>query len=522
MNNPDSVSVLLYVLGAIGAVFVTFWLAWVGRNHKTNVNDPTDDRLMNSEVYQVSDGRIVRANFPARRQLERASGPSDELVKLRQLLSSRFPDLDQLLASPDSVGELMRESHDKCHQIRRQIAGQEFRLVIESRQTETPGDNDIHRLISENDELELLRANTEVAPFLLWRQDKSGDITWANRTYLNAARTAFGPDRAMQWPLPALFPTLDANGANHVSPLIRIQTSVASSKETNWYDCHMSAVGDDVLVTAFQADEAVRSEARRREFTQTLTKTFADLAIGLAIFDRSRRLALFNPALQDLTTLSAEFLISRPSLVGFLDQLREKRVMPEPRDYRAWRASIADLESASMNGTYSETWSLPNGQTYRVSGRPHPDGAMALLFEDISAEMSLTRRFRAQIEQYYDTFDALDDAVAIFARNSELVFSNTAYKELWRDDSEATVLGTTVTEATRRWHEFAAPTPVWGDFRDFVLQGEDRSEWSAFVMLRDGRALSCRFIPQKGGASLAIFRPQTASQGISGELRKAV
>ena len=277
---------------------------------------------MNSETYQGLDGRIARINFLARRQLEATTGSSDENAKLGHLLSSRFRDLDQLLASPAEVGELTRESHDKRHQIRRQIVGQEFRLIVAWRQTQAPGENDTHRLNLENDELELLRANTKFAPFLLWCQDKSGDITWANRTYLNAARTADGPDRTSQWPIPALFPSLVVTRASQASPLIRVQLYVASSEETIWYDCHVSSIGDGMLVTAFQANEAVRCETRRCEFTQTLTKTFADLAIGLSIFDRSRRLARFNPALQDLTSLPTDFLISRPSLVGFLDQLR--------------------------------------------------------------------------------------------------------------------------------------------------------------------------------------------------------
>ena len=247
-----------------------------------------------------------------------------------------------------------------------------------------------------------------------------------------------------------------------------------------------------------------------------------DLAIGLAIFDSTRRLVLFNPALTDLTSLPGEFLTNRPSLTDFLDQLREKRVMPEPRDYHSWRKSIADLESASMKGTYSETWSLPDGQTYRISGQPHPDGTLALLMEDISAEMSLTRRFRAQIDQSQSVIDSLDDAIALFSSTGELLFSNTAYKLLWDDPSEDSVLGTTVTEATRAWHKHSVPTPVWGDFRDFAFLGRERDEWTAQVGLRDGRQIHCRFVPQKSGASLVVFHIQRNTPHISEDLRQAV
>ena len=108
------------------------------------------------------------------------------------------------------------------------------------------------------------------------------------------------------------------------------------------------------------------------------------------MFDAKRGLSLFNPALTDLTALPVDFLSARPTLHAFIDRLREARRMPEPRDWRSWRERITALEAASTEGTYLETWNLPAGQTWRVSGRPHPDGAIALMFEDITAEISLT------------------------------------------------------------------------------------------------------------------------------------
>ena len=83
---------------------------------------------------------------------------------------------------------------------------------------------------------------------------------------------------------------------------------------------------------------------------QTLTKTFAQLPIGLAIFDRNRVLQLFNPALLDLTGLSAEFLIGRPTLASVLDAMREQQVIPEPKDYRSWRKQMVALEEAAASG----------------------------------------------------------------------------------------------------------------------------------------------------------------------------
>jgi hypothetical protein len=63
-----------------------------------------------------------------------------------------------------------------------------------------------------------------------------------------------------------------------------------------------------------------------------------------------------------------------------------------------------------------------------------------------------------------------------------------------------------VGEASRHWQTKCEASPVWGDFRDFVVGFEERAEWDAAVHLRDGGTVDCRFRPLNGGATLAIFR----------------
>lgn len=77
-------------------------------------------------------------------------------------------------------------------------------------------------------------------------------------------------------------------------------------------------MGDITIYHAVDVNAVVKSEIAQRNFVQTLAKTFAQLSIGLAIFDRNGQLALFNPALIDLTELPAEFLSGRPTLFVLL------------------------------------------------------------------------------------------------------------------------------------------------------------------------------------------------------------
>ena len=512
----DPTSLALFGVGVI--LSAVFGSILVMRGRGDTHRSPSTDAL----IFLIRDGEIVDTSFEAARILDATAGPHSDMEKLRLFLAQHFDEVDQLVAATSDCGDQMLMSRDGQSQVQRRVAAKTVRLKINFVTETHPGDEDVHTLRALRNELELLRANTAEAPFLLWRQNPAGEITWVNRAYLETMHRFEGRGGDTSWPLRSLFPSLQPNVTGNTREPQRIAVHGQGSTEDAWYDCHVTAIGQDILCTAIPADEAVRSENRRREFTQTLTKTFAELAIGLAIFDRSRRLVLFNPALLDLTNLPTDFLTSRPSMVTFLDRLRESRVMPEPRDYRTWRTAIAELEAAAADGTYSETWSLPDGQTYHVTGRPHPDGAVALLFEDISAEMSLTRRFRAELEQSQAVIDAFSEAVAVFSPVGQLIMSNQSYRDLWQSDPETSLAPISLTEATRQWHKLSAPTPIWGDFRDFAQTPQDREEWTATVTMLDGRPVQCRFVPQKAGATMALFQVQSARPVREQDLRRAV
>ena len=204
--------------------------------------------------------------------------------------------------------------------------------------------------------------------------------------------------------------------------------------------------------------------------------------------------------------------MGKPTLFTFLDRLREKRMMPEPKDYVSWRQQMSDLESAAVNGTYEETWSLPTGQTYRITGRPHPDGAVAFLFEDITSEISLTRRFRRELEMGQSALDCIEDAIAIFSPGGVLSMSNAAYTKLWGNDPSTTLEDINLGDAIRTWRGTAGDTPVWRMLKEFVAAHGERQMWSDHIALLDGRQVECHFVPLVRGATMARFHVRPAQR----------
>ncbi len=360
--------------------------------------------------------------------------------------------------------------------------------------------SELHLAFSNLKDLDLIRAVSEEAPFPIWQSFPDGAIGWSNKHYnLLDARIArrSGDTSAPLFALP--------EAVNGNTQPVRISLKDTEHNRTYWFDVSREPFKDSYLNFAVDIHAVVNAESAQRNFVQTLAKTFAHLATGLAIFDRNRQLVLFNPSLIDLTELRPEFLTARPNLFSFFDQLRDNQVMPEPKNYASWRERIADVISAASDDNFSETWHLPNGLTYRVTGRPHPDGAIAFLFEDISAEISLTRRFRSEADVTRSAMDAMESSLAIFNAAGFLHHSNRAMKTLLDLDESALLEPQTVHDITRIWQNRCRPSPVWGEIRDFISGDSERETWTAELRRKDGQRLSLQVSPLVSGATLVTL-----------------
>ncbi|MFK7751665.1 MAG: PAS-domain containing protein [Sedimentitalea sp.] len=350
---------------------------------------------------------------------------------------------------------------------------------------------------SETRELGVLRDAMRQAPYPIWCEDEEGGVSWSNAAHENLEQV-LGRDAVVTTPL---FPRPPEDSL----PGKRRRVSLNAETRKLWFDVSSVPYKEGNIHYAVDVNAVVDAEIAQRNFVQTLAKTFAQLSIGLAIFDRNRQLALFNPALIDLTSLPADFLSGRPNLLSFFDQMRDQRMVPEPKDYRSWRQQITDLVEAASDGRYQETWTLPSGSVYSVSGRPHPDGAVAFLIEDITAEITLTRRFRSELELGQSILDQLDEAIAVFASDGRLTMTNYAYRQLWQVDPERSFAQTSVLDATRVWQERCIANPVWGEIRDFVSSRENRVEWWSQIQTHSGDPLICNVYPVQNGSTMIAF-----------------
>lgn len=494
-------------------------------------------------VFIFDEDRLLDATPPARALITPWSEEIGPWFRTLARLEPMFPGLGTRLEGLQREGRFVLCSREDLRPpllLRAEYLGGLTRMTLsdgsETSAAASAGQEGLAELAL-RDELSLLRDTLSGAPLPVWHETPEGAVIWANGPYLALVAERLDPGLELSWPPPALFPATSPRGETSPRPAAEQSSTedtpggrarhppgapadrpvfLAHEGQKHWFQLvsrPMSRGGHPagVIRYALPADELISAENSLRDFTQTLSKTFAQLPIGLAIFDHARRLQMFNPALTDLTGLAVDFLIARPTLPALLDTMRESSMLPEPKDYRSWRSQMADMEKAAAEGLFQDTWMLASGQTWRVTGRPHPNGALAFMIEDISTEMTRTRRFRADLELGQAVIDAMADAVVVFAQDGTLAMANAAAALLWGEEIRQQPLpGVERPRPVSSWRSLCTPGPLWNELEAYIGQIGPRTPWEAALRLKDGRAYGCRVAPMPHGATLVTFTPGPA------------
>ncbi|MDG1118752.1 MAG: PAS-domain containing protein [Flavimaricola sp.] len=500
----------LGLCAATAIMLVRVWYLW----KPENLGGGLPAKPLSAEaaaVFLFDNRELVDANASARHLLWHKDKLDPPWDRLMWLLSRRFSDFRDPANGTLRSGRFSSSLAEGPSHLMVEVWDTMVRLTLHDL-----GSNvmPVHPLALDaiEDEIQILRRITEEAPQLMWIEAETGEISWVNRAYLALAGQvrSGAEDAAHNWPPVALFPAL----ADHQStPQVRrLSVYNPTEAEPKWFDVSSLPHGTETLHFAVDAGATVAAESHGRLFVQTLTKTFANLSTGIAVFDRGRDLVMFNPALIDLTGLPPGFLSSRPPIRAVLDQLRDLNMIPVPKDYASWRDQMVALEAAAESGNYRENWTLPGGQTYLVTGRPHPDGAVALMFEDISEEVSLKRRFRSEIETAQGIIDTIQDAIVVFSPTGRMVTKNASYLATWGGLADG-MNDARITDEVARWRGLSTPSPAWDMLVELVQGTSPRAQFRAKIPKPGCPPIQVTATPLEGGMTMIrLCNPVDADQ----------
>lgn len=474
--------IILISTFCVGACLVSIWVLYF----YARMDKKAPFQKVETVSFLFEEEHLLDASMSAYGLLGTSKAEQSYWDRLRDVMLPRFPQFPSFVDMDTPTGKIITTSHSDTDHGQLVTEWWDNRVRIELIEGKQKIPLDQHNALSAQQDLRTLQNAVHGTPYPVWQTNAEGEPTWTNAAYDRLVEKMGNQQDAKR----KLF---DLNVVGDIE-ITRSRTILRNSGDdhVSWYEISTILFDESRMNYAIDVTAVVHAEIAQRNFVQTLTKTFAHLSIGLAIFDRNRQLALFNPALIGLTSLPADFLSARPNLLSFFDKLRDNRMMPEPKNYSSWREQLASVIAAAADGLYSETWALESGQTYRVTGRPHPDGAIAFLFEDISAEISLAQGFRAQLELGQSVLDQETYAMAIFSSDGALTLSNAAYQELWDVDPDSSFATITISDTIQQWKRKCANLAEWDRLKDAVSRTDIEGCSYAEIELKSGAVFECR------------------------------
>ncbi|PWJ22230.1 PAS-domain containing protein [Jannaschia seohaensis] len=512
-----SILFLFLLPGALAGALALSVTLWLIRAKPRRVPPVILGTLSEPRSFVFRDGYLVahsdNVGFLLPEPIDHLRAWDSLIDNLGQMVDGTFAAFEALEQDGRSFRLEGRLGTDRLH-ILGLREGSDLRISVTSAEgAETAMRIEIDNLRALEDENALLTRAADSSPTASWRLDTEGRVVWANAAYQDLVARYRGEDASRGWPLTDLFESTTA-----VSTGRSRRQLTGLEGEDHWFE--IVAGGRDAHgmrhLHAVALDSVVAAEESLRIFMQTLTKTFAYLPTGLAIFDRDRRLAMFNPALMDMAGLEGGWLSRRPTLEAFFDALRERRRLPEPRDYKAWRERLSDLGRVGEGGTYRETWSLPTGQIYRVTGRPYADGAIALMFEDVSADIYADRAHREERDALAHALSASEDALVVFDAEGRRVAANPMAQSLLPPGRDGT-LPETLDDAILIWRSAFSPSSAWAEIRD-AARGSgptaQLSDWTETLHRTAGTDVTMRVVPKRGGGLALGFCCTTMAEEV--------
>lgn len=208
------------------------------------------------------------------------------------------------------------------------------------------------------------------------------------------------------------------------------------------------------------------------------------LGTAFAVFDSHGELSFYNKAFVSLWKQESKWLESAPSYSSFLENIREKRLLPEVPDFRQYKNDEVKAFTSILEPK-EDLLHLPNGNTIRRVRSPYPMGGLVFAFEDVSDRLATQQAYNALLQVQDEILNNLFDAVIIFGSNGRLKAFNQAYLKLWQSDELFLRKEPSIAEVLEDQRRFFAHVENWQDLKEDILAHLMNANTKSFRLTRN-------------------------------------
>jgi len=369
-----------------------------------------------------------------------------------------------------------------------------------------------------------LRAMVDALPMPVWRRDAGLRVVDCNAAYAAAL------DLPREGVLSQASELAPENERDRTLALVRAAAAGTVRSERS----HVVIAGSRRLLelseapdrsggtTGFAIDytDLESAEGELARHVNAHGQVLESIQAAVAIYGADKRLSFFNAAFVRLWGIEEEWLAGEPSLDELLEQLRERRRVPEYADFRAFKRQQLQMFT-SLIEPHTELMHRPDDRTLSVSVSPHPLGGLIFVYEDVTDRLALERSYNTLIEVQRETLDNLFEGIAVFGSDGRLKLYNPAYRTIW-GLAEADLAGEPhvgdIVEKTRDFYEDRGNWPALRD--QIIAEVTAQAHSSGPLDRRDGSVLRRATVPLPDGNVLLTYLDVTDTARVERALRE--
>jgi signal transduction histidine kinase len=391
---------------------------------------------------------------------------------------------------------LMRRERARAVAREREVAVE--RTTLENARAEAAGQ--IASIAGQRDGLQQILDNL---PIPLWRRHPDLSLDFVNLAYARAVEA----DRPR-----ALQAQIELAGGRALAERVR-DFGLAQSEsrptvvggERLLFDFNEQPLADGRIVGYARDMTSVEStQFELARHIQAHGEVLEQMSTGIIILGPDARLKFFNSAYTRLWGVESEFLRTEPTLEQLLEQLREKRRLPEQPDFPAYKRELKRSLMSAIN-PIEALLHLPDGRTLRRVAAPHPFGGIVMTFEDVTDTLALERSYNTLIDVQRETLDNLFEGVAVFGADGRLKLYNPAFLRMWgfhEGDLVNEPHATQLVDLIRGFFE----SHGWPRLKQIMIDRlQDRTARTGRMERADGSTIDFAAVPLPDGACLMIY-----------------
>jgi PAS domain-containing protein len=275
------------------------------------------------------------------------------------------------------------------------------------------------------------QAILEALPIPVWLRDENLRLRWANEAFVNiVGASSLEQAATLGSPLDRAERDLALAARDAATPVTAKRYAVVQG-DRRALSLSSHPLPEGMIVgAAVDLTSGAEERGRLHPDADGYVHALNQLPLAIAIFGADRRLVFSNREYARLWTLEKDWLATQPTEGEILDRLRELRLLPEQRDFAAWKRDRLKIFDARR--VAEDLWHLPNGVALRVVARPRPSGGLLYMFDDVSQQLRQEASHNALIKVQRATLDTLQEGVAVFGTDGRLRLHNAAFARHWR------------------------------------------------------------------------------------------